>query len=968
MLKPVHPAYALLAEAPLPLQNSHGYLYEHRSGAKVLSLVSPDDEKVFGINFRTPPSDDTGLPHILEHSVLCGSERFPVKEPFKEMLKTSLQTFLNAFTYPDRTCYPVASRNLKDYHHLMDVYLDAVFFPRLTPAVLGQEGWRIEWRPDGTPEFQGVVYNEMKGVYASADSRWEELCQKSMFPDSLYRFDYGGDPKAIPTLTFEDFLAFHQSCYHPANAFVFFYGNEDPVSRLERLDKVLSRVPDGPIPPEIPPQPFWGETRRAEDVYPASDQGDEGVFASLNWLLPGDCLDLDETLLANMVSHLLVRNPASPLRLALLDSSLGEDLIGNGVSSHLSQSFASFGLRGVEDGDEEAVFDCVLQALETIVRTGFSADLIDGAFNTTEFYFREQNTGGTPRGLVAMLQGLQVWMSGGDPLEALRMDERIQALRQRWDADPNLFTNWIQQALLDNPSRVEVIVRPDSAKEAAEADEEQARLRERLEEFERNPAAETAARDLAAAVDAFQTLPDPPEALASLPRLRLQDVTDYPADPPRQDLLVEGVSTLTHTAPAAGILYLDLLFDIRHIPEHELALLSLYSRALTELGTETLDHIRFNELLSCQTGGLHCQLETSETLLPSGYYGLLVLRVKCLKEKTARTLELLTDMLAHPLLGPPERVFQLLLEEKANEEANLIHNGSRVVSLRLQAAYSAAERASEEMGGLRYLEALRDLEKQNADFITHTLQGLHQRVVSREGLRIHLGGDEATLNEALAQLPRLLQAIPESTPASEPTWAPMHDLTREGLIMPSAINFVGLGTRLPADFAHHGSITVATRLIRNDFLWDQVRVRGGAYGSSCSYDRLSRIVTFTSYRDPHVRRTLDTYLAAAEWLRTLDMKAEDLEQAKIGALGALSRSQHPAGACQSALMRHLSGVTPEDRSLRWHQVRETTLADLRRFGDALCAALRQEQRISILGSREKLSDSELALHLHEVMG
>lgn len=964
---PTHPAYTLTAQADLPLQQATGYLYRHESGARVLSLVCPDEEKVFGINFRTPPADDTGLPHILEHSVLCGSQRFPVKEPFKDLLKTSLQTFLNAFTYPDRTCYPVASRNLKDFHNLMDVYLDAVFFPRLTPAVLGQEGWHLIWREDGTPEFQGVVYNEMKGVYASADSRWEELVQKALFPESPYRFDYGGAPDAIPGLTFEQFEAFHRSCYHPANAYVYFYGDDDPVSRLDRLHQTLSRLQPGPVPPPLPLQPLWQTTRRAEEVYPASEQGDEGLFVSLNWLLPGICTDLDATLMAGMVSHLLLRNPASPLRLALLDSGLGEDIIGSGVTTHLLQPYAAFGLRGVDPGDEETVLACVLDSLQRIVAEGFRPDLIEGAFNSTEFYFREQNTGGTPRGLTAMLQALNVWINHGDPLTALRMETRIQALRERWQQTPDLFTRWIQEQLLDNPARVEIIVRPDTGRAAVEKAMEDEKLAAYRKEFADNPAREAEFRDLAAAVARFQTQPDSPEALASLPKLTLNDVTGFHADPPCATTDIAGVPVITHTIPANGILYFDLLLDLHGLPQSDLPLLSLYTRALSELGTRQLDHIRFNEQLACHTGGLHAQIDTGEIFSSPDTYAFAMLRAKCLQDKIPETLDLIRDMLQEPRLGPPDRILQLLLEEKANEEANLIHSGSRVISLRMQAAYSIAERVSEEVGGLHYLEQLRRWEhQQQPEALSDALHDLHRRLLRRGHLQLHLAGEPHTLEQALSRLPDLLAALPDGPAAPAQTWEALTSMRAEGLIMPSPVNFVGLATRL-APPCRHGATNVATRLLRNDFLWDQVRVRGGAYGASCSYDRLNGILSFTSYRDPHTRRTLDAYQQSAEWLASLSMTDAALEQAKIGTLGAMSRTQHPANACYTALLRRLSGVTPEDRACRWEEVRATTLTDLHRFGEAILQALQQERRISILGGREALKDITPPLTLREVM-
>ncbi len=970
-----HPAFTLIQQTHLPLQNADAALYRHVSGAQFLSLSCADDNKVFGVNFRTPPADHTGLPHILEHSVLCGSERFPVKEPFKELLRTSLQTFLNAFTYPDRTCYPVASRNLRDFHNLMDVYLDAVFFPRLTPAVLGQEGWRVQWRPDGEIEFQGVVFNEMKGVYASADSRWEELVQRGLYEQTPYRFDYGGDPLHIPKLNFEQFQTFHQQHYHPANAFLYAYGDDDPAERLQRLDEVLSRVKAGPVPAPMPLQRPWSETKRHSGTYPAGEHGDEGIFVSLNWLLPGRCVDLQDMLLASMTGHLLFRNPASPLRMALLDSALGEDIIGGGVGLHLNQPHASFGLRGVEPGNERKVPALILEALQDIVRTGFRPDLIEGAFNTTEFYYREQNTGGTPKGLVTMLQALNPWINGGDPLETLQVQKRMSALRDEWREHPGIFQDWIRANLLENPARTEVIVRPDPDLARRESADEANQLAAILGDFTHNPQTEARARQLAADVEAFQSTPDSLEALRSLPHLSLADVREYPADPPLEIDEHHGRPLLTTPVDSSGILYANIVFDILDIPQSDLPLLSLYGRCLTELGTTRLDHVAFNEQIACHTGGLNVQIETSDTYAQNGsgpgMLGAFVLRVKCLKDKIPEMTKLIGEVLDNPRLGPPDRVMQMLLEEKANEEAGLIHNGSRVVSLRLNAAYSAAERASEEMGGLGYLDALRHWENQNAADLTERMKKLHRRVIRRQSMQMHLGGDPDVIEQARHHLQSLADAVPEGASAESACrdWSPLTHLQREGLVAPSPVNFVGLATRMAFDGGlPHGSATVVNRLLRNEYLWEQVRVRGGAYGASCSLDRITGTFNFTSYRDPHVLQTLEIYRNAGTWLKNHRQSEADLEQTKIGALGAMSRSRHAETAAYHSLYRHLIHYTPEMRQTQWEEVRATESHHVHDFGARLEEALARETRASILGARVQLKDRTLNLTLRDVTG
>ncbi|MEX2606941.1 MAG: insulinase family protein [Kiritimatiellia bacterium] len=958
---PSHPAYQLIDQRYLPIWNSPAYVYQHRSGARVLSICSDDDNKTFGIVFPTLPTDDSGLPHILEHCVLCGSERFPVKEPFKEMLKTSLQTFLNAFTYPDRTCYPVASQNLQDFYHLTDVYLDAVFFPRITPAVLGQEGWRLEWNANNQLEFQGVVFNEMKGSYASAESRMDEVVRQALFPDTTHRFDYGGDPDHIPDLSFEQFIAFHRAHYHPANAFIGFYGDDDPQARLERLDEVLSRVPRLDPPPPGALQSPWTAPKTIEDAYPCVEGGDEGVFCQLNWLLPGDITDPMNAQMVSLAASLLLNSPASPLRLALLDSGLGDDLIG-GPILYLQQPAFGVGLRGVQPGSEQEVFDCIRNSLESIVRDNFRPDLMQGVLNMTEFQIREMNT--SNKGLSAILSGIQPWMYGGNPLDALDPEPRLAAIAGDLKDNPRLFAEWIQVNLLENRSRVDVILRPDDHLTETERNREKTRLQELQELFAAEPERLQTAKDLAGAVRDFQQIPDSPAALATLPRLGLGDISPLPAPLPFDLAEESGVEISTTGVHSNQIVYIQLAFDFHHLTLDELALLPLYSRCLTELGTHTLDHLQFNEQVACHTGGISAQFETSDTYYSDDPLAVMILKSKCLESNLVNTVNLLTDMLTRPLLGPADRIHQLLLEERSNEEADIVQSGNQVVRLRLKATFSAMERASEEMDGVRYLMRLRDYETLSPKTLLKRVQALHRRLITRHNLRLHIGGDPSGIEQAREQLGHLLSTLPPGTNDPTAQW-PLLDLAGpEGLVTSSPVQFVGLATQLPlSGAATHFSHFVAQRLINNDYLWERVRMRGGAYGSACAFSHLDGQLTFTSYRDPHIQQTLDIYRGAGQWLQDLDLSAGDLEQAVIGTLGKLSPPERPSSQVSKNFFRHLLGLTFAQRQRFWQDIRDTTPDHLRAFGAQLTQAMETESGICVLGGEKAFTRSGLPLNL-----
>jgi Zn-dependent M16 (insulinase) family peptidase len=528
--------FGLIYEADVPELSSLARLWRHvGSGAQLLSFMNKDENKVFGVTLRTPPHDSTGLPHILEHSVLCGSKKYPVKEPFVELLKGSLQTFLNAFTYPDKTCYPVASANLRDFYNLVDVYLDAVFHPRLNEWVLAQEGWHLEAveAGGGEPEisFKGVVYNEMKGVFSSPEAVLERYAMHSLFPDSPYGLESGGDPERIPELTYGDFVDFHRRYYHPSNARFYFWGDDPEEKRLEILGGLLKgyariEVADSAVPLQKP----FGEERRARVPFAAG--ADDKAMFTLNWVLAdigpsGEQLEL--ALGLAMLEHILLGMPASPLRRALLESGLGEDLAGGGLQDELKQMTFSIGLKGIEEQRAAAVEELILDTLEDLARNGVPAASVEAAINSVEFALRENNTGRFPVGLAVMLRSLAAWLHSDDPADSpegraaiapLRFEAPLAAIKSK--AGLGYFVGLIQTRLLDNRHRASVLLYPDQGLAGRREEEEAARVRAKLAALgaeERAGLAENTRKLIER-----QETPDSPEALAGIPRLEVADL------------------------------------------------------------------------------------------------------------------------------------------------------------------------------------------------------------------------------------------------------------------------------------------------------------------------------------------------------------------------------------------------------------------------------------------------------------
>ena len=455
--------FELLREEQIQELNSRARLYRHvQSGAQVLSLENTDENKVFGVAFRTPPADSTGIAHIMEHSVLGGSQKYPLKEPFVQLIKGSLHTFLNAFTWPDRTVYPVASTNLQDFYNLVDVYLDAVFHPLITPQHLDQEGWHYELEDPAAPlVYKGVVFNEMKGVYSSPDSLLYRAAQQSLFPDTTYGLDSGGDPRVIPQLTYEQFKRFHATYYHPSNAHVFFYGDDDPSERLRRLDEVLRTFAAQPVDGQIALQPRFAEPRTVVVQVPADADSDftKKAMVDVNWALP-EITEPSLIMALSVLSYAVIGTQASPLRKALVDSGLGEDVMG-GLGSGLRQLTFSAGLKGILQADAPAVEALILDTLAQLAVDGIDPDMVEAAVNSIEFSLRENNTGSYPRGLSLYMRVLPNWLYGYDPFEPMHYELPLAVVKQRLAADSTFLGQLIRTYLLDNTHRLTVVAEPD---------------------------------------------------------------------------------------------------------------------------------------------------------------------------------------------------------------------------------------------------------------------------------------------------------------------------------------------------------------------------------------------------------------------------------------------------------------------------------------------------------------------------
>ncbi|MGM0423495.1 MAG: insulinase family protein [Thermodesulfobacteriota bacterium] len=944
----------------IPEIQSQASLFRYqKNNAQVLSLENSDENKVFGITFRTPPKDSTGVAHILEHSVLCGSRKYPVKEPFIELLKGSLQTFLNALTFPDKTCYPVASQNLQDFYNLVDVYLDSVFFPRLEPEIFAQEGWHFAVQEEDSQQLslQGVVYNEMKGAYSSPDGLLNEYSQQSLFPDSPYGLDSGGDPEQIPNLSYQDFLEFHRKYYHPANARIFFYGDDPPEKRLQMLIPYLEQFPAQEVDSFVPLQPRLQQPKALEKVYAADQDSQSKSMLTLNWLLDvGSNVQLN--LAWQILDYILLGMPASPLRKALLDSGLGEDLAGPGLESDLRQMFISVGMKGVREDNLPQVEKLILDTLQELAEQGFDPETVRAAVNSVEFALRENNTGSMPRGLIVMLRSLATWLYDGDPTLLLKFEEPLEQLKQDLQAGERVFENLVQKFLLENSHYSKVILRPDPELSTRMQQKEQELLKEKQLRLSPKELQEIAA--WSKQVRQKQEAPDRPEDLAKIPRLGRQDLPREEKWIPVQILQREPAPLLFHDLPTNNIFYLDLGLDLGQLEQKYLGYVPLWGRALLEMDTQLRDYVRLSQLIQAETGGIHTESFTSCLYNSSGIAAWMFFRGKSLPEQASSLLSILEEILTRPDFSDQDRFRQLVLEERSKMEQRLVPGGHQMVNSRLRAKYNLADWAQEHMDGLSYLLFLRYLEQElenNWDGVRSSLEAVHQTMVNSRSMVFNLTLDADNWSKLQPEVEGFMNRLPSFQP-SPATWRVDCELESEGLGIPAQVNYVGKSLDLYGQgYSFHGSSLVANRYLRASWLWDKIRVQGGAYGAFSMLDRLSGILTLVSYRDPHILQTLQAFDSCAEFLAGSDFTQEEIDKAVVGAIGELDRYRLPDAKGMISLLRYLIGESREERQKLREEILATERQHFQDLGRSL-QPLRDSGLIAVLGDKNKLEQAK----------
>ena len=928
-------SFTLREERSLSEIASTARLYIHDgTGARLLSVINADENKAFGISFRTPPGRSDGVAHILEHSVLCGSEKYPVKEPFVELVKGSLSTFLNAFTYPDKTVYPLASTNLKDFRNLIDVYFDAVLHPLITEDTFRQEGWHYEVDPvTGALEYKGVVFNEMKGAHSDPDDLHDDLCRRSLFPDTAYGLDSGGDPAVIPSLDYASFRRFHETYYHPSNSYIFFYGDDDPEERLAIAERWLSPYSRFEID-SLPAlqKPFDAPLTRTATY----DSAEPKAWTAVNWAFPGR--ENPETRLARTIlSHILIGTPASPLRVALIESGLGEDLAGFGLEDDIRQGAFSAGLKGVSPIDVPKVEKIVLETLAGLASEGIDGEAIAASMNTVEFALREKNTGRFPRGLAVMLEALGEWLYGENPMDALAFAGPLERIK-RGIAGGRYFESLIETSFLRNSHRSTITLQSEAQAGEKLAAAERAVLDRTRASMSSGELESTAA--IAARLKARQETPDSPEALATIPSLSLGDLAPDATPLPCETRDLGDATLLFHDLATSSILYLDLAFPLDSLDADLLPYIGLFGRVLLEMGAGETDYIALSREIGKETGGIGVSTLAASKWRTGGTVARFILRSKALASGADKLFGLLSRILTEARIDDRERFRQIVLEEKAQAESALIPSGHRILSLRLRSRFTEADAISDRIGGVEQLFFLRALaQRVDADWegVLADLGAVRKALVNVSGAVVNVTIDAVQFSRIEPALRRFIAGLPTAPRVQGKTIAPSQGPKFEYLSLPTQVNFVG--TALPlGQGARVGALLVVKNYLDTTFLWENVRVQGGAYGGFSSFDLNSGVFVFLSYRDPNLERTFETFSKAKDFLGKLTISREELIRSIIGTIGGADAYLLPDAKGFTSLVHYLTGYGYEDRQAMRRSILSASPADFGALAEALAAA------------------------------
>lgn len=888
--------------------SSDSFLFTHnKTKAKVLHIKNKDPNNLFCVAFKTPVFDDTGVPHILEHSVLSGSKKFPLKDPFKEMLKGSLQTFLNAMTYPDRTLYPVSSQVEKDYFNLANVYCDAVFFPLLEKETFLQEGWHLDVpEKDGELSIKGIVYNEMKGVFSDFTSHVARKTMSALMPDTTYFYESGGEPKDIPNLTYEAFKDFHSRYYHPSNAQIFLYGDIPTEKTLEFLDseylnKFDFRDPDS----NIEGQKLWSVSKTLDIKAPSAKEDDGKATVLLSWIY-GDSKNALERMTGRIITSYLLSKQASPLKRALIDSGFGEDLDDMcGLEGDLKQLSFSVGLKKCNPENKNKIKDLIFETLKNEVKNGMDSDLLEGCIRQTEFSLREINDSGhSPYNIRLATKAYASWIYGGNPLAHLKFEDTINKIKDKKKEGTKYFEDIIKEKLIDNPHLLHSTITASASmgESLGKLTEDHSKEISKTISSAEKEKAHIVTKELLLR----QNTPNSPEVINTLPRLNKSDLPPKELKTESKKSTIQNVEVYNSKITTSGIIYLDLGFDARNISDELLPYLLLYSKLISRSGADGISFSDFSKQLSLSTGGLSCsRFSVAKLENPNDLISKMFFHTKCLEDRLDETLELFKKILLKPELDNTKQIKDLVFEMKNDLYSAITGSGHLYATGLAAASLSNLSALSETISGVTQYRFLEKIIK-NEDYkkVADSLLSIHNLLINKDAALLSITSEEPDnlkdiLSDFISTLPSKKIFIGEYSPS-------LYTNENIGIEISSSVNYVAKTWALPKlDATEIGLCSLITRILSTGYLWDKVRVEGGAYGGMAFNGSANPIISMASYRDPNIAKTFDNFINALEFL-SKEMEEEELDQSIIGLIGKFDAPSSPHARCYSNVLDIIS--------------------------------------------------------------
>lgn len=953
--------YEILDEHRVEDVQSDGFILRHKkSGARIAILSNNDDNKVFYIGFRTPPEDETGVPHIIEHTTLCGSKKFPVKDPFIELAKGSLNTFLNAMTYPDKTVYPVASCNDQDFKNLMDVYLDAVFNPNITKyeEIFKQEGWHYELTgKDDELKINGVVYNEMKGAYSSPDEVLSSQIYRSLFPDNTYSKDSGGNPEYIPKLTYEAYLDFYHKYYHPSNSYIYLYGDMDVVERLEWLDKeYLSLYDYKKVNSEINKQPAFDEIKNVEAQYSITmdDSQENKTYLSYNRVV-GDTLDKMLYQAFDVLDYALVSSPGAPVKQALIDAGIGDDVYGS-YDAGILQPVFSFVAKNANASQADEFESIIENTLKEVVKTGINKEALLAGINSSEFKFREADFGQFPKGLLFGLNCLDSWLFDDmKPFIHLECLGTFAKLRKAVDTD--YFEKLIQEYLLDNTHGSSVTVKPKRglgnereealAKELSDykaslSDEEIKKLIEDTEHLKK-----------------YQEEPSSDEDLRKLPMLTRADMkkNDMPFSNIEDELL--DVKVVRHDIESNGIDYISFLFDAGDFAQSELGYLGFFTNALGLVCTEKYSYTDLANATNIYTGGISTGTASHPDIKDrNNFVFKFEVKLKVLEKNLDKALELMEQMLLSSDFTDTKRLGELVAQIKARLQANLSSSGHLVAAMRSMSSFSRYALYQDELKGIAFYRSICRIEKELSESpksVSDKLAAIAKKLFARNRMLISFTGNNEAYGNAKPSLEKVIAGFNKMSAVGNQ--AEVHfNTAKEAFIDASQIQYVAkTGDFICEGYEYTGALRLLRIILSYDYLWINVRVKGGAYGCMNTFLRSGESY-FVSYRDPNLSDTLDVYDRIPEYIKSFSPDERDMTKYIIGTFSALDTPMNPEAKGSRSLSAYLEGITYEQIQKERNEILNAQPEDIRRLADLVEAVLKKDS-ICVIGNENMIKES-----------